>query len=85
MSDLSQLRDHARMMAAASHATDCLVRPTIWQKPVPTCGTPHCMTDSDRVLWTQIADEIDTYLAARQPVEDLFGEMSDEPAVRADG
>lgn len=36
-------------------------------------------TAAERALWTQMADEIDAYLATPTAVEDLFGEVTAEP------
>jgi hypothetical protein len=42
-------------------------------------------SDDNRALWTQMADEIDTYLAAPPESPDLFGELSAEPAASEEG
>lgn len=65
MNDLEQLRDHARSMAALTEPV------TRWCSDVGP-GGPYrrqvvvtaVPSDADRALWTQIADEIDTYLTA---------------------
>lgn len=37
----------------------------------------------DATLWSQIADEIDAYLAPPPPALDLFGETAQEPQPEA--
>lgn len=77
MSDLTTFRDHARRLSTAEHGDECEAvwhepdlqgspRPTRREKPNPHC--PGCITDADRRLWTQLADEIDTYLTT--PTDD---------------
>lgn len=66
MSDLEQARDHASAMAKAQHKPDCLQREHPWTKAQPTCGQDHCVTDADRALWAQLADEYDQHLHRHQ-------------------
>lgn len=63
-SELEQTRDHARMMATADHAPECVQRAAPWLKPTPRPGCRGCVTATDRLLWARIADEIDAHLAA---------------------
>lgn len=75
MTALEQMRDHARRMATAKHTDECEGHaPTHWGwakalRPDPTC--PGCVSDHDRELWAQQADELDRYLAG-QAEEGLF-------------
>lgn len=77
MTDLEILRTHARTMAEPdSHRASCQVArdghwgPVIVQ-PDPACAGA-CITDAERDLWTQIADEIDEYLAPDDQQETLL-------------
>lgn len=90
MSDLTQLRDHARAMSTAQHRIgEKWVDRCLWRgqqslnekalKARAKAGDrftpeeldelwplrevcPGCVTDAERALWKQIADEIDAYL-----------------------
>lgn len=62
MSDLTDFRDHARDMSRAVHLPECLTRPYPWLKARPAEGCIGCLPDSERVLWIQLANEIDVYL-----------------------
>ena len=89
MSDLTQLRDHARERATwqpGEPKAACRDR-TSFGTPKPpdhaNCGGGRCgcrchePTEAERHLWRQIAGEIEDYLAGPQP--DLFGGESVEP------
>lgn len=71
MSELAQLRDHARKVVASGHSPSCRVaRPrwmTRWQSPDPACG--GCLPEAERDLWLQISREIDVYLSGEMPVD----------------
>lgn len=62
--DLRTLRDHARAMTQAMHRIDCAWH--LWtttrhhrgQQQPPVCA--GCVTDPDRALWRQLADEATT-------------------------
>lgn len=84
MSELTDLRDHARERLAWTPDLPmrlaCKER-TIFGSPKPAdhancggnCGCAcHEPTAKERRLWTQIADEIDTYLAPDNEEEGLF-------------
>jgi len=86
MSDLTQLRDHARTIAdwqPGEPRAACKDR-AIFGTPKPAdhanCGGHRCgckchrPTDAQRALWRQIADEIDAYLA-RDP--EVVGQPAD--------
>lgn len=60
--ELLALRDHALKMSKAQHRPDCLSRDRPWVKPTPRPGCHGCMTDAERALWKQIADEHTSYL-----------------------
>ena len=88
MSDLTQLRDHARERAdwqPGDPKAACKDR-TSFGTPKPAdhvnCGGGRCgcrchePTEAERHLWRQIAGEIEDYLA---PQPDLFGGESVEP------
>jgi len=76
VSDLTSLRDHARARAEWRSGDDlraaCRER-TAFGTPKPpdhaNCGGQRCgcdchrPTDQERLMWQQIADEIDAYLA----------------------
>lgn len=69
MSDIEQLRDHCRFMAAHTTPGVALrpsytqtLRTPVWSYPVPT--------DAERVLWQQLADEIDGYLTSTDDGQD---------------
>lgn len=87
--DLEQTRDHARKMAGAEHRPDCRGQRPARTCPTPnephpehdlarwiTClgWCPGCVTDAERALWSQLADEIDAYLAPNPPDDGLFAE-----------
>lgn len=58
MSALTDFRDHARKMANTPGDA-------VQYKPQRYAGDPDCWafpTDTDRALWTRLADEIDAYL-----------------------
>lgn len=57
MSDLAEYRKHCRRMTTAKHRPDCLIPTGPWTKPKPTPGCTGCVTDADRALWKQLADE----------------------------
>lgn len=63
MSDLEQARDHARAMARAKHRPDCRVKGRSRFSEDGRTPCLGCVTDADRALWRQIADEITTHLA----------------------
>lgn len=55
---------HARAMSTAEHKPEChryLPRHMYPKRPDPEC--PGCVTDDDRALWKQQADELEAYLA----------------------
>lgn len=61
-SDLERDLAHARAMAKAQHKPDCQLvrRDRVYPiRPNPACA--GCVTDADRVLWRQIADELAAY------------------------
>jgi hypothetical protein len=58
--------DHARRMSEAQHTDECTKPTPPWLKPRPRPGCAGCVTASDRALWAQIANEIDTYLGVRR-------------------
>ena len=60
--ELDALRDHARQMVTALHRPDCLWRPKPWLKAIPRDGCTGCVTEKERRLWKQIADEVQVYL-----------------------
>lgn len=80
MSDLQAFAAHCRAMSTAKHTVDCVERLAEWRRrsalsyrlrqPKPECT--GCVTDTDRALWTRLADEADAFLA-REPEPDLFG------------
>lgn len=85
MSDLADLRDHARARAdwqPGEKRAACKER-TAFGMPKPAdhanCGGHRCGCDchrptmKERVMWQQIADEIDAYLAPPTEEPDLFG------------
>jgi hypothetical protein len=78
MSDLTDARDWARKMSTAQHKPECEGHaPTRWGwartlRPDPKCS--GCVTDADRAMWKERADEYDAYLA-REDEADLFGEV----------
>ena len=56
--DLERELTHAREMAKAEHKPDCEWTPprhTYPKRPDPRCT--GCVTDADRALWAQLADE----------------------------
>lgn len=92
MSELTALRDHARERAGWQRGdlrAACRER-TSFGTPKPAdhanCGGHRCgcachePTEHERVMWRQIADEIDAYLSRAAPQVDLFGEETHEPA-----
>lgn len=89
MSDLTDLRNHARERAnwqAGDLRAACRDR-TTFGTPKPAdhtncggCGcTCHKPSDYERAMWLQIADEIDGYLDRTSPQVDLFGDEMFEP------
>lgn len=100
MSDLTAARDHARKMAAQQPpdlAREPGMRCQIGEHPRCIFGPGTCPcachddqrpvvpTDAERALWTQIADEIDAYLARPAEVVDLFGDVGVEPTMEPGG
>jgi hypothetical protein len=85
MSDLQAFAAHARTMSTAEHKPNCPPRDRVklwinewseeegcwggYEKPAKCFG---CVTDSDRALWTRLADETDAYLSRFQD-DSLFG------------
>ena len=73
MSELTAFAEHARAMSKAEHKPECSVLRTIpWLKtvrPDPDCS--GCVSDDDRALWEQIADETEADLG-RDDEEGLF-------------
>lgn len=88
MSELEHLRDHARERLAWQPGPPRIAckDTTIFGSPKPAdhanCGGHRCgcechrPADRERHLWTQIADEIDTYLTPNDDGPDLFGGAS---------
>jgi hypothetical protein len=62
MTDLAGELAHARAMAKANHKPECIRREHPWTKPTPTPGCTGCVTDADRRLWQQLADEYQAHL-----------------------
>ena len=62
---------HYRHMAGSDHRPDCTVdvrsRWGGWRtlRPDPAC--PGCITDHERALWQQLADETAQHLGDNQP------------------
>ena len=72
MSDLTVFRRHCREMAKAKHHPDCDIveRLRAWaeddtsaESDPPRCDG-SCMPVKDRVLFTQLANEVDRYLGS---------------------
>lgn len=63
MSDLTRFRDHCRVMAVKAR--------TVAEDPIEY--------EARQTLWTQLADEIDAYLAGPVEAVDLFGDARLEP------
>ena len=91
MSDLTNLRDHARARAdwqPGDLRAACRER-TSFGTPKPAdhancggCGcTCHQPSDYERAMWRQIADEVDAYLGRTAPQVDLFGDETCEPTI----
>ena len=84
MSDLTDLRDHARRLSTADHRDDCEavwheatwsgLIPTRREKPNPHCG--GCMPEGERLAWGRIAVELEDYLGAGDDGPGLFEEGS---------
>lgn len=65
MSDLTRFRDHCRRMAKTQHLGGCSAdHPAMMWRPADE-RCPGCVSDADRALWAQLADEIDAYLAGQ--------------------
>lgn len=70
-SDLERFRDHARRMERAEHGDSCGTWSRSWRglgthRPDSRCG--GCVPDGERVLWAQLAGEIDAYFAIRDAI-----------------
>ena len=68
MSDLERELAHARRMATAEHKPECLIECRDWtgnrafslpgpSEPGGKTPCPGCVTDSERALWAQLAEE----------------------------
>lgn len=74
--ELLQTREHARRMATTTHSA-CLTRPNPWSKAQPHPDCRGCVTDADRALWAQIADEITEHLDQQHQEESLFDDLAE--------
>lgn len=83
MSDLERFRDHARSRTAtfdgSTTSAPCAGRTTEpgkvqhgWCRSDTCRCTCHAPTDTERALWLHLADEIDTYLAARDDEQETL-------------
>lgn len=61
--DVGAAAGYFRRMATAVHREACMVRPNPWSKALPTPGCSGCVTDAERALWEQLADEAEAYLS----------------------
>lgn len=75
MSDLEQLRDHARHMANLTVPEYHVEQ--VWLEDRQRYGDREHVTlpptDAERAMWEQIADELDAHLTPADPGPDLFG------------
>lgn len=97
MSSLTSFRDHCREMADPPKPAKSQVGGwcQAFGKRMPvdhdkcTAAWCHCgchprnapPSPEDRALWIRLADEIDAYLSGGGVEEDLFGELTAEPAL----